>query len=162
MDRPSISTAPGNLRRVRPPTSDFAPFPGAVDPRIVMVRSGVVERPWILPVIDEPRTGAGFPIDHLYLRAVWTAVIGPGAVADLMRLATAAQRGRSLRRPTHLPQLVGAGLVVVGDRQIRVRHPIPPVPDHIVGSLHPRLRRRHEQLTADLALPSGDVSGDSD
>ena len=53
----------------------------------------------------------GYPADHDYVRRYWTAAIGAGAVADLLRLMQAAKRRRSIRRPVNTPALVRSGLV---------------------------------------------------
>jgi hypothetical protein len=89
-----------------------------------------------------------YPTDHPYIRLYWTATIGPGAVADMMRLATAAKRGRSLRRPTHLHVLVRANLVHVRSGQVFVRTRIPRLNQIQVRLLPPDLRRQHPETTA--------------
>lgn len=99
-----------------------------------MERRLVEPEPWP----DDDRVG--YPSDHPYVRRYWTAVLGPGAVADLLRLATAAQRGRSLRRPVNLASLTRAGLVRHSDGRILVRTVIPPVPVGSVRRMHPVLR----------------------
>jgi hypothetical protein len=81
------------------------------------------------------------------VRRFWTALIGPGAVADLLRLATAAQRGRSLLRPVHLPTLTRAGLVVYDGRQVLVRTTVPRLEPGDLRRLHPALREEHRTTT---------------
>lgn len=78
-----------------------------------------------------------------YVRRFWTAAIGPGAVADLLRLATAARRGRPLRRPVHLATLVAVGLAGVSGDNLVVRTQVPPLPRTLWQRLPPQLRRQH-------------------
>lgn len=89
----------------------------------------------------------GYSPTHPYVRLYWTATIGPGAVADLLRLATAAIRGRSLRRPTHLHVLVRVGLVHTHRGHVFVRTEIPPLNAVQQRLLPPDLRRRHPETT---------------
>ncbi len=70
----------------------------------------------------------GYPAQHPYVRRYWTAAIGPGAVADLLRMASAARSGRQLRRPIHLPTLLSEGLVRSNGGRLLVRPTIPPLP----------------------------------
>jgi hypothetical protein len=74
------------------------------------------------------------------VRRYWTAVLGPGAVADLLRLATAAQRGRSLALPTHLGALLQADMVRRVENTLEVKLTVPALPDRYLARLHPRLR----------------------
>ena len=88
--------------------------------------------------------GPSFAVTDPYVRRFWTAVIGPGAVADLLRLATAARCGRSLRRPLHMPALVMAGLVRAVDSDAPgVRVLVPVVPPGLRRRLTPALTREH-------------------
>ena len=86
----------------------------------------------------------GYPATSHYVRTFWTAALGPGAVADLLRLATAASRGRSLRRPLSLSRLCAAGLAREHDGRLEVRTVIPPLTPTQVKSLHPSIRRLHD------------------
>ncbi len=123
---------------------DSAPFPGAVGPT-APIRPTAVPRPFVHPRIWDAGPG-GLPVDHPYVRRYWTAAIGAGAVADLLRLATAARRDRSLRRPHSLPALIRASLVRIADGQIQVRTRIPHLPPHLARRLPPRLRREHDRV----------------
>lgn len=148
------STAPGHIRRdVRPPIPpDSAPQPGAVGgpgpDEVYDVRAQLRRTVWPRPVVspriwhhDEP----GHPAASRYVRTFWTAALGPGAVADLLRLATAATRGRSLRRPLGLSILCEAGLAREVGGHLEVRTVVPPVPGRTLRSLHPAVRRLHEE-----------------
>lgn len=106
--------------------------------RTVWPRAVVAPQVW---VTDEP----GYPAASRYVRTFWTAALGPGAVADLLRLATAAARGRSLRRPVGLSPLCEAGLAREHNGRIEVRTTIPPVSGPRLRGLHPAVRRLHEE-----------------
>ncbi|MFQ5553975.1 MAG: hypothetical protein ACE5GC_01230 [Acidimicrobiia bacterium] len=96
-----------------------------------------------------PGAGARFAVTHPYVRRFWTAAIGPGAVADLLRLATAAQRGRSLRRPVHLGRLMTLGLVAAPGGRLLVSTTIPPLPVALAARrLTPDLARQHRRALA--------------
>jgi hypothetical protein len=84
------------------------------------------------------------------VRRYWTAAIGSGAVADLMRLAVAAQRGRSLPLPSTVALLSREGLVSWSAGRLLAGVVIPPVPDHHVRRMPPSLRREHSIAVADL------------
>lgn len=156
---PPISTAPGNLRRVRPPTSDSAPPPGAVGPptpnatttgsasATATVRRTARQRSFVHPEVWAlaPTTQPSFAVTDTYVRRYWTAAIGPGAVADLLRLATAARRGRSLRYPVYLGVLITTGLATVSGGKLLVRTEVPAVPNRLASGLSPSLRRRHSK-----------------
>jgi hypothetical protein len=132
--RPSKNpTTPGtSTRQVRPPfDGQRMPLPGVSEASIIRRTAHVRERikPILIPSVD------GYEATHPYVRRYWVAALGPGAVADLLRLAAAAQSGRSLRTPTHLPALLSEGLIIrYGDR-FGVRSLIPPLPRTLVARL---------------------------
>ena len=97
------------------------------------MRPEVAPRPWL----DDSAFAGRHPADP-YVRRYWTAVIGPGAVADLLRLTMAAVRGTSLLRPVHLELLAREGLVAEFDGVILVRPTVPEIPDP--SRLPPALR----------------------
>ena len=88
----------------------------------------------------------GYPVDHDYVRRYWTAAIGAGAVADLLRLMQAAKRRKSIRRPVNTPTLVRSGLVVGHSNHIWVRSTVPPVPIELLSRLTPALRQELTRL----------------
>ncbi|GMQ86043.1 MAG: hypothetical protein BMS9Abin07_1615 [Acidimicrobiia bacterium] len=90
---------------------------------------------------------AGFATNDPYVRRFWTAAIGPGAVADLMRLAIAAQRDRSLLRPESLGTLVREDLARWARGRLVVRVTIPPLSPVQLRRLSPELRREHRPYT---------------
>ncbi|HEX9856621.1 MAG TPA: hypothetical protein VGC47_15020 [Acidimicrobiia bacterium] len=102
-----------------------------------------MRRPTITPLVWDVGPQLGVPASHPYVRTFWTPVIGPGAVADLLRLATAASRGRSLPRPLHIATLVTHGLVHATAGDVRVRLVIPYLDAATEALLHPRLKRDH-------------------
>ena len=124
-----------------------APHSGAAASHL---RATARQRAIIKPIpwdwADELATGNYTPT-HPYVRLYWTATIGPGAVADLLRLATAATRGRSLRRPTHLHVLVRVGLAHTHNGHVFVRTSIPPLNAIQQRLLPPDLRRHHPKTT---------------
>lgn len=94
----------------------------------------------------------GYPADHDYVRRYWTAAIGAGAVADLLRLMQAAKRRRSIRRPVNTPVLARSGLVLGHEDTLWVRSTVPPVPIELLSRLTPALRQELDGL--------GPVTGD--
>ncbi len=132
----------------RPPIAsrDPAPRPGTAVPPppypllrpTVWPRRRVHPRPWY-----DAFTVLGYPVDHHYVRRFWTAVLGPGAVADLLRLAVAARRGRSLLLPLHTRCLLREGLVHRDGDVLWVRPTVPPLSAAQVLRLPAALRREH-------------------
>lgn len=106
--------------------------------RTVWPRAVVAPRVWDT---NDP----GYPAASRYVRTFWTAALGPGAVTDLLRLATAAARGRSLRRPLGLSRLCEAGLAREVGGRLEVRTTIPPLSGPVLRVLHPAVRRLHEE-----------------
>jgi hypothetical protein len=123
-------------RNARPPipvpgTTGCSPHPG--------VRPTVQRRPLLRPRLWS--APGGYPADHAYVRRYWTAAIGAGAVADLLRVMQAAKVGRSIRRPVNTPALARAGLVIGRDGDLWVRSTVPPVPPPLLRRLPPSLRQ---------------------
>ena len=140
--------APGALHGdARPPiASEAEPLPGAAAPYRILRPTAAV-RPTVAPAVwSDAISELGYPPEHPYVRRFWTAALGPGAVADLLRLAVAARRGRSLPLPVHLPALIAAGLVQTRRGRIRVRATVPPLTASQVRRLPPFLRREHAEL----------------
>ncbi len=73
-------------------------------------------------------------------------MLGPGAVADLMRLVAAARRDQVLPRPVHLSSLVREGLVRIEAGRLWVRPTVPPLSAAQVRRLSPALRVEHHRL----------------
>ncbi len=133
----SISATLGSLTDDRPPIG-AVPSPGVAEPYLRLRRTAYV-RPRFVPVVwDVP---GDYRVAHPYVRRYWIPILGPGAVADLLRLATAAQRGRSLPRPVHLEELARVGFVRETASAVLVRTSIPAVPAQLRRRLPPRLQR---------------------
>ncbi len=132
--------------QVRPPSHGVrAPIPGVAEPPI---RRTAVARSEVAPVLARATRG-GYTPTHDYVRRFWIAVLGPGAVADLLRLTAAAHSGRSLKEPTHLSTLLAAGLVSHNQGALTVPDTVPPLPARLVRRLPPALRRAHARTTPD-------------
>ena len=137
--------APGISRRdVRPPfATGSAPLPGAEGPlRPTAIRRVTVSpKPW-----PEESSFGRYPLHHPYVRRFWTAVMGPGAVAALLRLAAAAGRGADVPRPVHMDVLAREGLVLEWDGHVFVRPDLPGLAPHHVRRMPPALRIEHARL----------------
>ncbi|MDX1450536.1 MAG: hypothetical protein R3246_15925 [Acidimicrobiia bacterium] len=139
------STVPDLIRLdARPPIEmDAAPPPGTVDG----LRPTVYRRPVIRPhPWHDAVSILGYEVDDPYVRRYWTAVIGPAAVADLLRLTVAAQRSAAVVRPIRLGMLVREGLVKVENSTVRVRTTVPPLSVAHVRRLPPALRSEHSRV----------------
>lgn len=71
------------------------------------------------------------------------AALGPGAVAELLRLVSAAGKGEEVRLPRHLPQLLRTGLVTVVDGTLAVPERLPRVPPELRWRFPPDLAAQH-------------------
>lgn len=132
------SGTPGEERDTRPPVAvTAAPSPGVAGRRSVHRRIRVAPR--LIEDVGPP----GFPVEHPYVRRFWTAALGPGAVADLLRLMVAARRGRSLLHPEYLHLLTGAGLVFHAYGSVWVRSSVPPLGGAQLRRMAPAMRTEH-------------------
>ena len=137
---------PGTQRDARPPVATHAaPNPGTA------TRASVRRRPDLTPSIWDDGS-PGIPPDAAYVRRFWTAVIGPTAVAELLRLVTAARKKTSVPCPIRLSQLAAEGLVSLQPGQVHVRATIPPLGPDQTRRLPPALRAEHRTALA-LLLP---------
>ena len=122
---------------------EAAPASGAAE--VIPLRPSALPRPWIHPRLAD---GNGHPGHDPYdpaVRRYWSALVGPGAVADLLRLITAARRGVRLRRPLHLPSLLAEGLAHRDGEAILVPTRIPALDDGQQRRLHPSLRAEYRR-----------------
>jgi hypothetical protein len=103
----------------------------------------VAVRP-LIPVAIADRPGRFDPSDP-YVRRFWVAAIGPGAVAELLRLVRAAGKGEDVRLPRHLPALLRAGLVVARNGSLEVGKRLPAVPVELRWRFPPDLAAEHNQ-----------------
>jgi len=113
----------------------------AVGPAGAPVRPTARVRPTV-PVRLLP-TESGLDASDPYVRRFWVAALGPGAVAELLRLVSAAGKGEEVRLPRHLPQLLRTGLVTVVDGMLAVPERIPPVPPEMRWRFPPDLAAQH-------------------
>jgi hypothetical protein len=134
-----LPQTPGtSARQVRPPYGYRLPLPGVSDPS--PPRRTAQRRARISPVIVNTPTEDGFAMTDPYVRRFWVAAIGPGAVADLLRLAAAAHGGRSLPMPTHISTLLANRLAFRIGGTIGVPATVAPLPHRLRPRLAPRLR----------------------
>ncbi|HEY6635941.1 MAG TPA: hypothetical protein VI141_10060 [Acidimicrobiia bacterium] len=77
------------------------------------------------------------------MRKFWVAALGPGAVAELLRLVSAAGKGEDVRLPRHLPQLLRAGLVRIVEGSLAVEERVPQVPVEMRWRFPPDLAAAH-------------------
>jgi len=130
---------------------EAAPVPGAAE--VTRLRPTAIPRPWIRPRLAEGNGHPGHDPDDPAVRRYWSALVGPGAVADLLRLHVAARRGRRLRRPLHLPSLLREGLIHRDGEAILVPARIPALDDAQQRRLHPSLRAEYRRGLARSGLP---------
>jgi len=110
------------------------------------VRITSVPRPWIRPRLLHTGRQGHAPEDPI-VRRFWTALVGPGAVADLLRLTAAAHSGRTIRRPVHLPVLLREGLIERAGDEILVHPRIPTMAPSHLRRLRPGLRSEYLRAT---------------
>jgi len=137
------AAVPGILRRdARPPIEmDAAPAPGTA----AAYRPTAVPRPWITAAL-RPGPAVGHHPAEAAVRRFWTALIGPGAVADLLRLVAAAGTGRRLREPIHLAVLAAEGLVHRTPGVVLVSALVPHLDEGHLARLRPSLRAEYRRL----------------
>lgn len=102
------------------------------------------------------RTDHRFPASHPYVRRFWVAALGSGAVAELLRLVRAAEKGEEVRLPRHLPQLLKADLVSVTSAGLRVGNRVPPVPPEMRWRFPPSLAGEHARWARDRSTTGGE------
>ena len=125
----------------RPPVASATPI-SAGSTRPTMWRRPSI-RPHLLP-----GTNRGRAASDPYVRRFWTAVLGPGAVADLLRMIRSAERGKSLPRPQHLTDLLTIGLAGRAMGHVWVTASIPDLPPRLVQTLPAGLRTDHQDWLA--------------
>jgi len=109
------------------------------------MRHTAMQRPVVRAELIGHHIDGYAPTDH-YVRTFWISVVGPGAVADLLRLAAAAHSGRPLKRPNNLAVLIREGLAQpTEDGTIKVHQLVPQLNAKQVRRLPPALRRQHTE-----------------
>jgi len=78
-----------------------------------------------------------------YVRRFWVAALGPSAIAELLRLVSAAGKGEEVRLPRYLPHLLRAGLVKIVDGTLAVASLVPTVPAEMRWRFPPDLAAEH-------------------
>jgi hypothetical protein len=123
------------------------PIDSAVGPAGALVRPSARIRPTV-PVRLIP-TDAGIEPSDPYVRKFWVAALGPGAVAELLRLVNAAGKGEEVRLPRYLPQLLRANLVSVVDGILAVPERLPQVPLQLRWRFPPDVAMQHSVWLVD-------------
>lgn len=119
----------------RPPINSAAGHAGA------RLRPTARVRPTVPVRLIEGTDGID-PADP-YVRKFWVAALGPGAVAELLRLVSAAEKGGAVRLPRYLPHLLRAGLVTIRDGSLAVCDRVPPVPAEMRWRFPPDVAAQH-------------------
>jgi hypothetical protein len=81
------------------------------------------------------------------VRRFWVAAIGSTAVAELLRLVRAAEKGEGVRLPRYLPTLMRAGLVRAEGGWLVVVDRVPEVPKTLRWRFPPTLAAEHKRWT---------------
>ncbi len=95
-----------------------------------------------MPVTLERRAD-GRHFSDPYVRRFWVAAIGSGAVAELLRMVRAAEKGEGVRLPRHLPTLLRTGLVRATTGSLIVSERVPEVPRELRWRFPPSLANEH-------------------
>lgn len=123
----------------RPPAIDAAASAGASVQ--VPIRRSAKTRPTV--PVNLIATEHGLAPSDPYVRRFWVAALGSGAIAELLRLIRAAEKGEGVRLPRYLPQLLKAGLVSSTSGALTVASRIPPVPRELHWRFPPSLAGEH-------------------
>lgn len=145
--------APGRGQVARPPHPQAAVLPGA------SVRPTARIRP-VVPVRLERGTGHLSPTDP-YVRRFWVAAVGSEAIAELLRLVRAAEKGEGVRLPRHLPTLLRFHLARAESAGLIVFDRVPAVPRELRWRFPPSLAADHSRwvgLTLDGKEPNEEQS----
>jgi len=138
-----VAVVPETLRHdARPPiATDAAPASSTT----AATRPTARPRKYVAPLLFD-RGADGHRLDDPAVRRFWTAVIGPGAVADLLRLTAAAHVGRRIKEPLRLAILASEGVVERRGDVVLVRPLIPRLGPRQLRRLRPSLRAEYRDL----------------
>jgi hypothetical protein len=128
---------PGSGRDARPPHRQALGLSGASVSPTARVRP-------VVPVRLEASSARFAPTDP-YVRRFWVAAIGSAAVAELLRLVRAAEKGEGVRLPRYLPSLIRSGLVKADSGGLVVVDHIPEVPRNLLWRFPPSLAADHRR-----------------
>lgn len=103
----------------------------------------VRSRPLIRPVALPGPPNGHSPDDHV-IRRFWVSAIGAGAVEDLLRLITAARRGKRIKNPKFITTLIHEGLAATDGSTVVVRQLIPPLGPKQRTRLSPTMRKEYD------------------
>lgn len=103
----------------------------------------------VVPVRLERWPGA-VPASDPYVRRFWVAAIGPDAVAELLRIVRAAEKGEAVRLPRNLPGLLRCGLLKATSEGLAVSAWIPLVPRELRWRFSPSLASEHSRWVSSL------------
>ena len=118
---------------------DAAPASGTT----VAIRPTAQPRSWVAPLLFD-RHAPGHAPDDPAVRRFWTAIMGPSAVADLLRLTAAASTGRRIQEPLRLATLAAEGLIHRAGSIVLVRPTVPYLHEAHLRRLRPALRTEYE------------------
>lgn len=129
------------------PRAELCVAPNAAPPlgtagRSLLMPATTALRPLISVELLDYNLGE-FHVTDRYVRRYWTALLGPSAVADLLRMVAAAEKSVRIRRPHALSRLLTERLVIRTAHGYAVASRIGPLPDH-------RLQRLPRFLRAEL------------
>jgi len=129
---------------------DAAPASGiaSATPAAPQPRPTARPRPWIAPLLFDRHAAGHEPTDPL-VRRFWTAIVGPTAVSELLRLVAAARAGRRIREPLRLSALAAEGLVARSGELVLTRPRIPHLGPAQLRRLPPHLRVEYLAAIAD-------------
>lgn len=100
-----------------------------------------------MPVHLEDRPGELHASDP-YVRRFWVAAIGPDAVAELLRIIRAGEKGESVRLPRNLPALLRTGLLKASSEGLIASSRLPIVPRELRWRFTPALNSEHSRWLA--------------
>jgi hypothetical protein len=126
-------------------TAAATPQTGTDAPPAADTRPTAEPRRLIAPLLFD-RDADGHRADDPAVRRFWSAAIGPGAVADLLRLTAAAHAGRRIKEPVRLSILTAEGLVATHGDVVLVRPLIPRLGHRQLRRLRPSLRAEYRAV----------------